>query len=53
VKQLGARALRYTYADSQGKPAREAVMKLDDRKGGDMREFPEELRVREFPRSAQ
>lgn len=43
VKQLGAVALDTEWNGF-------APLKLRDRKGGDMSEFPEDLRVREFPR---
>lgn len=42
VKQLGSNPTLHGY--------RESVMPLNDRKGGDISEFPEDLRVREFPR---
>lgn len=37
------------FADVLGKCIEAAVMKLRDRKGGDPAEWPEDLRVREFP----
>lgn len=43
LKQIGA--CGFDRNDSQGAPVR---MHLRDRKGGDMNEFPEDLRIREF-----
>jgi protein gp37 len=51
VKQLGARP--FDGAEGQrcnGEPHEWAWLKLNDRKGGDQSEWPEDLRVREFPR---
>lgn len=44
VKQLGASPLLGTAAAALG------VIGLRDKKGGDMAEWPEDLRIREFPR---
>jgi protein gp37 len=44
VKQLGARP---THPPRDGYPA--VNLQLKDRKGGDMEEWPADLRVREFP----
>ncbi len=46
VKQLGARP----KAPFEDDPTGRYYMKLKDKKGGDMAEWPEDLRVREFPR---
>lgn len=46
VKQLGANA--QTFCEDHGVPHR--LECLTDRKGGDMSEWPEDLRVREFPK---
>lgn len=48
VKQLGAFPASIYRKDLEGKFAWRA--KLNDRKGGDLSEFPESLRVREFPK---
>jgi protein gp37 len=56
VKQLGAQPYeeRVLYGTGPWGPAKEDVeeraLKLRDRKGGDPAEWPEDLRVREFPR---
>lgn len=53
VKQLGAKSfeLRPTYdLATQTRPLRRYALARADRKGGDMLEWPEDLRVREFPR---
>lgn len=48
VKQLGARVTgQVEHPDNDGYGVIDA--RLDDRKGGDPAEWPEELRVREFP----
>lgn len=48
IKQLGRRPVdsRHMHAAGAGGPVR---LKLVDRKGGDMEEWPESLRVRQFP----
>lgn len=51
VKQLGAKP----FDGAEGfrcdaEPHEWAWLKLRDRKGGDMSEWPDDLRVREFPR---
>lgn len=48
IKQLGRRPVdsRHMHAAGAGGPVR---LKLVDRKGGDMDEWPEALRVRQFP----
>jgi len=51
VKQLGARPVRFEL----GLPAYDVEggdvpCKLTDKKGGDMAEWPNDLRVREFPK---
>lgn len=48
VKQLGARPF-----DSSAKHLPADVMFIHDKKGGDMAEWPEDLRVREFPSVAR
>ena len=48
VKQLGARPYAMVQPDGYEKPYR-TEPELADRKGGDMAEWPEDLRVREFP----
>lgn len=49
VKQLGARPRIEQPMDGAGNhPVTEILLR--DRKGGDMAEWPEDLRVREFPR---
>jgi protein gp37 len=49
VKQLGSRPV-VMYAENTSDPGESAhPMKLRDRKGGDMEEWPSDLRVREFP----
>lgn len=48
VKQLGARPVMPCWPDGT-----EAVAKLKDPKGGDMEEWPEDLRVREWPASRE
>lgn len=45
VKQLGA---NIAWVEMDGRPV--GRLALRDRKGGDMHEWPEDLRVREFPR---
>lgn len=59
VKQLGARPMRAHHQPDQGMGARLVKVERDgvfytlrDRKGGDPEEWPEDLRVREFPASA-
>jgi protein gp37 len=42
----------WSYRDGQPPPNTRVRVFLDDRKGGDMAEWPEDLRVREFPRVA-
>lgn len=50
VKQLGAKPV---YQRSErGGPLHDVVRKLNDSHGGDMSEWPEDLRVREFPKAA-
>lgn len=58
VKQLGARPYvdhdldgvhRYVEASDCGIDLPGYVMKLKDKKGGDMAEWPQDLRIREFP----
>ena len=48
VKQLGAFPV-YEKEVGSGKGSSPFPLKLDDRKGGDWNEWPEDLRVREFP----
>ncbi|HET7566497.1 MAG TPA: phage Gp37/Gp68 family protein [Gaiellaceae bacterium] len=48
VKQLGAKPT-YGFA---GEPLIRMPLDLNDRKGGDIDEWPADLRIREFPRSA-
>lgn len=54
MKQLGARPQRAAtpeeLEDTPFLPKRVLVPLLRDRKGGDMAEWPEDLRIREFPR---
>jgi len=61
VKQLGSFPItdnvnRWDFGDGvqtrelASNMAASAVIKFKDRKGGDMAEWPEDLRVREFPR---
>jgi protein gp37 len=47
-KQLGARPI-YNLGDGHRPEARVREIQLRDRKGADMAEWPEDLRVREFP----
>lgn len=49
VKQLGAKP----YDVDPANPERTRKLKPRDRKGGDILEFPEELRVRQFPLEAR
>ena len=49
VKQLGARPV-YDLGDGHRPEARIHPIRLRDHKGGDMTEWPEDLRIREFPR---
>ena len=57
VKQIGAKPVRYMGINGAlelqrfaGTPIdREYPLKLRDKKGGDMSEWPEDLRVRQFP----
>jgi protein gp37 len=50
VKQLGANLFDRVVMDARGRVAGGVKgPRLKDRKGGDMAEWPEELRVREFP----
>jgi protein gp37 len=63
VKQLGARPyLQVTRSSSVTAPSMklhiaemqlESTISLSDRKGGDIREWPEDLRVRQFPDQVQ
>jgi protein gp37 len=62
VKQLGAKPFALSHCDIQGMEAALSYSmhpsenqmaiypKLADKKGGDINEFPEDLRVREFPK---
>lgn len=50
VKQLGARPVVEDATCSLERALREGGYKLKDKKGGDMAEWPEDLRVREYPR---
>lgn len=50
VKQLGQRPVTDSAAWEEGLPAYRKVLK--DRKGGNMEEWPEDLRVRQFPEAA-
>jgi protein gp37 len=58
VKQLGAKPLGRTVVFEQTAPGQHSggwaavPIKLRDRKGGDMSEWPDDLRVREWPVSA-
>jgi len=49
VKQLGRRPGEAVCIDEEVNSWEEAPIKLRDPKGGDISEFPEDLRVREFP----
>lgn len=49
VKQLGAITVDSDFCEKDGTPA--IILGMKDRKGGDMNEWPEQLRVREFPRA--
>jgi len=50
VKQLGARPFDGDEGQRcDGEPHEWAWLKLKDRKGGDIEEFPDDLRVRQFP----
>jgi protein gp37 len=51
VKQLGSKPLEGERDRTEASPPAQAPMKLKTRKGGEMSEWPEDLRVREFPRS--
>lgn len=48
VKQLGARPIR-DIQDAVGGYLGDEGLGLSDKKGGDMAEWPKDLRVREFP----
>jgi protein gp37 len=48
VKQLGAKPMHQDHP----RITREVPLRLCDRKGGDWSEWPADLRIREFPRSA-
>ena len=48
VKQMGARPFERHDRECTGRFV-DAPLRLRDRKGGDIREWPEDLRVREFP----
>lgn len=50
VKQLGAKPFTSQGGASPIASENVAAVRLRDRKGGDMAEWPEDLRVREFPR---
>lgn len=50
VKQLGERPIQHTPDHPGCFSCRDVQLKLNDRKGGDMAEWPEDLRIREFPR---
>jgi hypothetical protein len=49
VKQLGAQPVDYVIPPDA--PPREVRLKLRDQKGGDIDEWPADLRIREFPQS--
>jgi protein gp37 len=49
MKQLGARPV-WSDEDDSSEPPHWGRISLRDRKGGDMAEWPEDLRVREYPR---
>jgi protein gp37 len=49
VKQLGARCQIESYANCGTSGEDSCDLPLRDRKGGDMEEWPEDLRIREFP----
>lgn len=49
VKQLGSQP--HDLDDGSDRPNAGTLMVLDDRKGGDPAEWPEDLRVREFPKA--
>lgn len=49
VKQLGSRPVRDGLDNREGD--HDIVMRLADRKGADMSEWPEDLRVRQYPES--
>lgn len=55
VKQLGSRPVSEPYDTSMWVVQRPGVLPfpLADRKGGEMSEWPEDLRVREFPQGAR
>jgi protein gp37 len=50
VKQLGARPVCSSRITPENKLVYDNVSKILDFKGGDISEFPEDLRVREFPK---
>jgi protein gp37 len=50
VKQLGAQP--HDTSDGSDRPNAGTLIDLNDRKGGDLAEFPPDLRVREFPTPA-
>jgi protein gp37 len=51
VKQLGAKPQREIVTNAAFGETEMAAIDLEDRKGGDIKEWPADLRVREFPRS--
>lgn len=50
VKQLGVRAFDGVESGPDGEPNEPYWLDMDNRKGGDPSEWPDDLRVREFPR---
>ena len=52
VKQLGAKPVEWLDGAPSGWPSYDRPLKLRDRKGGVMDEWPADLRIREFPRGA-
>jgi protein gp37 len=52
VKQLGAQPVEAFRLDPHAFATNERTLMLRDRKGGDWSEWPADLRIREFPRSA-
>jgi hypothetical protein len=53
VKQLGANVASSEVASSELAPFISRAKPLKDRKGGDPSEWPEDLRVRQFPEAAR
>ena len=51
VKQLGAQPIGWGRYPATRHLGETGVLRLEDRKGGDVSEWPEDLRIREWPRS--